>query len=443
MPLSALTRRLRSIVAAAAGTAVVAGLLLGGTAARAQESDVPETYGTNVGQLHVSPSAGSWSDRLTRVWTDTAFGPETDKYPVIWLTLIQGNPVLKSVLAYLPGNRLYTGPLHGSPYNFGSDPAATGGDIIGYSFADGLEDTPINRDAIGSTFAVVLEARTSTGGNTSANQYFRANFEVTATGWKLADAAPAEQTDTTTGLTATALANGAVKLTATVAPATASGSVSFRDGNGAEVGTGAVSGGVATWTSDTLDAGAEYRFTAAYSGDASFKASTSSELTVTTVAEPQAPQDTNLTVTIPASATGLKFTVTPGDVALGGTTLQGTSYVANGQLGDVKISDNRATRTAWSLNGKAGDFTNTADASKKIASSFLGWKPALVGAGGGTAGAEVVAGTSGGLSTDKPLAQAPAGATVADTTVNAGVTLRAPADSAAGNYKATLTLTLI
>ncbi|MFC5931800.1 hypothetical protein [Cryobacterium melibiosiphilum] len=212
-------------------------------------------------------------------------------------------------------------------------------------------------------------------------------------------------------------------------------------------GEAAVSAGVATWRTPVLDADRTYTFTAGYTakGDTKYTDSAvNATTTVTTVAGPTPPQNTAITVTIPASATGLKFTMTPGAVALNQAALDGTSYVATGSLGQVTVSDNRRARTAWTLGGNSTNFVNTADATQTIAANSLGWKPALVGAtNAGTAGIEVIAGASGGLSASTPLAQAVAGVSTADTTINAGITLKAPADSAAGDYTATLTLTLI
>ncbi len=296
----------------------------------------------------------------------------------------------------------------------------------------------------GGTFTLYLTCQKLVNFTPTVDKYYSATITVDAAGnYAVGGTAPVK-TDTTTALAGAAHNDGTVELTATVSAATASGTVSFQDAAGTEVGNAAVANGVASWTSGVLPADTTLQYKAVYSGDTAFNASTSDTITVTTVGEPQPPQSTEVTVTIPASATGLKFTVTPGNVALSAAALQGTNYVAAGTLGEVTVSDNRATRTPWTLNGKAGAFANTADASKSIAASSLGWKPALVGdANGGTAGAEVTAGAAGGLSTDKPLAQAAAGATVADTTVKADVTLTAPADTPAGDYKATLTLTLI
>ena len=90
-----------------------------------------------------------------------------------------------------------------------------------------------------------------------------------------------------TASTTTALATSAasthygdsVTLTATIAPSGATGTVTFS--NGASVlGTGTVSGGVATFTTTALLVGT-YTITATYSGDANFGGSTSNSVTVT------------------------------------------------------------------------------------------------------------------------------------------------------------------
>ncbi|MDZ4265101.1 MAG: hypothetical protein U1D00_05240, partial [Mycobacterium sp.] len=95
----------------------------------------------------------------------------------------------------------------------------------------------------------------------------------------------------------------------------------------------------------------------------------------------------------------------------------------------------------WTLNGRISKLTS---GSNEIAASNVGWKPAKVGDGNGTAGAEVAASVGGGLGSDKPLATGTGSATANITTsVGATITLNTPADAPAGDYTATLTLTLI
>ncbi|MFD2797070.1 Ig-like domain repeat protein [Promicromonospora vindobonensis] len=288
---------------------------------------------------------------------------------------------------------------------------------------------------------------TATEGVASA-KYFSTDVRITwndatDTGtWEVVPDVPIEKVDTTTTLTGAALNDGRVRLTAAVAPSAASGAVTFKSGDGSTIATENMSGGTATTVVGGLEADNEYTFTAEYAGDASHEASTSGTLTVTTVGEPVPPQDTEITVTIPASAQGLRFTVSPGGVALAQAELDGEQFVATGTLQEVRVTDTRTDRKQWTLNGRTSDFDGPGEAT--IDGSALGWKPELVGTGNaGTAGTEVTPGAGGGLSADKPLAQALAGVTQSDTRVGAGITLRAPADTAAGDYAATLTLTLI
>ncbi|GAA2226705.1 hypothetical protein GCM10010413_22480 [Promicromonospora sukumoe] len=261
--------------------------------------------------------------------------------------------------------------------------------------------------------------------------------------WEVVPDGPVEKVDTTTTLTPTAGNDGSVRLTAAVAPGAATGEVTFTDvGTGATVGTDTLEDGTAWVNVSDLEADTRYTFRAQYAGDALHDASTSNDAVVTTVGEPVPPQDTEVTVTIPASAQGLRFTVTPGGVALADAALEGEEFVATGTLSEVRVTDTRSEREQWTLNGRTSDFDGPGDAI--IAGSALGWEPELVGTGNaGTAGADVAPGTGGGLSSDKPLAQAPAGVAQTETRVGAGVTLRAPASTPAGNYAATLTLTLI
>lgn len=73
-----------------------------------------------------------------------------------------------------------------------------------------------------------------------------------------------------------------VVLTATVTPTAATGTVSFLN-NGAQIGTGTVSSGTATYTATFATAGTE-SLTATYSGDSTYASSTSSAVSVTVTA---------------------------------------------------------------------------------------------------------------------------------------------------------------
>ena len=269
-------------------------------------------------------------------------------------------------------------------------------------------------------------------------------------------AAPAKSTPSVAFTGSTANANGTVTLTATVKKADnstatdATGQVAF---GGTAAGANAVGAnvpvvnGVATWTSPQLVANTQYAFSASFVGgsDPLYNDSTSNgATTVTTVAQAIDPVNTDITVTIPASPGGLTLTTTAGPVALSTAVLEGTDWVATGELGQVTVADFRENRVGWDLSGKVTDFAKTDDGTKTIGKQYLGWTPTLVGSGNaGTQGAPVAAGT--GLNPlGSRLANAAAGVTGTETKVKAGLTLKAPsASTAAGAYKATLTLTLI
>ncbi|WP_336881101.1 Ig-like domain-containing protein [Rhodococcus globerulus] len=145
--------------------------------------------------------------------------------------------------------------------------------------------------------------------------------------------------DTTLGLTVPAAATTgvAVDLTATVAPASAVGSVSFKVG-GVEVGTAVVSNGVATLSHTFASAGVQ-SVTADFSG-AGFVASSAGPSTVTVSDPVPADVETSLVLNVPAAATtgdavDWTATVTPTNAAgsvsfkVGGVEV-GAAVVSNG-----------------------------------------------------------------------------------------------------------------
>lgn len=108
----------------------------------------------------------------------------------------------------------------------------------------------------------------------------------------------------------------AVTLTATLSPFSANGqssngeSVTFKDGTAA-VGTGVLSGGVATLQTTALPAGTD-SITASYTGDSTFAASTSAAITVTVVAPNFSLSLNPATIAVKAgSSSQTSLTVTP------------------------------------------------------------------------------------------------------------------------------------
>ena len=132
-------------------------------------------------------------------------------------------------------------------------------------------------------------------------------------------------------------AGSAVTLAATVQPATAQGAVTFKDGD-VTLGTGTISGGVATFTTTGLTTGA-HALTASYAGDASSAPSTSAAVTEQINPAAASGSQTTLAVTPGAATVGQPVTITANVAAAsatgtvtfkdGGTTL-GTCPVANG-----------------------------------------------------------------------------------------------------------------
>ncbi|PPF93213.1 hypothetical protein C5E07_06870 [Pseudoclavibacter sp. RFBJ3] len=166
------------------------------------------------------------------------------------------------------------------------------------------------------------------------------------------------------------------------------------------------------------------------------------------IAAPEVPgtPDGNVEVVIPEAA------VTPVDPETGsfswawadqngadlGTAVQtGDTFVANGSISDVAVTDTRAGGTAsygWTVSGQSSDFSNGTDS---ISAANLGWAPELI---AGNA-ANVTAGSAAtGLNTAQLLATSNAAASA---TLGADLTLTVPTTTQQGAYSATLTISAI
>jgi hypothetical protein len=118
----------------------------------------------------------------------------------------------------------------------------------------------------------------------------------------------------------------------------------------------------------------------------------------------------------------------------------GDHWRANGSLVPITVADTRSGGLAWSLSGQLGSFTGG------ISGKHLGWTPEVLTEGAGaTAGPSVAPGllSGDGLSVSSLLASAPPGHGLGTATVGADVELRLPRDTAAGAYRATLTITAL
>ena len=144
-----------------------------------------------------------------------------------------------------------------------------------------------------------------------------------------------------------------------------------------------------------------------------------------------AAQDGVLSLVVPANS----------KATLGTASLVNQLSTSTGTLPTFQVSDQRVVSApGWDLTASTAPFVNASDATKTIDPKQLGVKPAVVGtANNVVAGAEHVAGDSTAFS---GFASAPAGNGLGTTSLNAALTLVAPANTPAGTYNSTMTLTL-
>jgi Big-like domain-containing protein len=259
---------------------------------------------------------------------------------------------------------------------------------------------------------------------------------------------------TSTTLTAdptSATQGDAVNLTATVtaqdtAGNDAAGQVEFFNG-ATSLGTAAVANGTATMSTTALPVGDDSVTAMFEPTDASaFAASTSDPVTVSITAgsggtNPLSGTET-INVNVPQQGGVLALTVDNTPVQMTDAQNMGTFLESTGQLSPVTVSDARIPLAGWDLTGAASDFHSGANT---IDGNDLGWSPKITtpnDAGDVTAGGAVAAGNPG-LKTAAPLASADAGHGGGNTVLGADLDLQAPVDTPAGEYSATMTVTLI
>ncbi|WP_081681075.1 Ig-like domain repeat protein [Cellulomonas sp. URHD0024] len=256
---------------------------------------------------------------------------------------------------------------------------------------------------------------------------------------------------TTTTLAATPSGVDLV-LTATVAPAAAAGTVTFKEG-ATVLGSAPVSGGTASHTV-TAPATGNHTYTASFTptDPAAYVASTVTQ----SVALGLAGGSLTVTLTVPgapAEPGALTLSVPSAPVALAGVRDAGnTRITASGALPQIVVTDTRRDDllTGWRVSVQAGDFTGTKGT---VGAKYLGWKPATpVMAKDGAAPLLVQAGVeaasflddpvSTGLGASKTLAETTASGRGA-TTLGAALNLAIPPSTAEGSYTSTITVTLV
>lgn len=154
----------------------------------------------------------------------------------------------------------------------------------------------------------------------------------------------------------------------------------------------------------------------------------------------------NITTTVEQGEGQLTMTI--GDdaqVTLPAPQLDGDRLSSEGDLDPVTVSDTRAGAPGWDTTAQVSEFS--ASETSSFEGKYLGWTPEVVSstATGVVPGAAVAPGFSEGtgLSEARQLAGAPAGSGTGSSELGAGLSLEIPADTAAGTYTATLTLTTI
>ncbi|MGD0796992.1 MAG: Ig-like domain repeat protein [Acidobacteriaceae bacterium] len=158
---------------------------------------------------------------------------------------------------------------------------------------------------------------------------------------------------TTTGLAASNLnpvAGTSETLTATVSPSVATGTVTFLDG-GSPIGTGTLSGGVASYTISSIVVGT-HTYTASYGGSASYIASSSSSVSVT--ARIQSTTGLSASNLTPVALTSVTLTATTSPTAATGTI---TFFDGSTNLGSAILSSGAATYTVTAITGGAHSYT--------------------------------------------------------------------------------------
>jgi hypothetical protein len=130
--------------------------------------------------------------------------------------------------------------------------------------------------------------------------------------------------------------------------------------------------------------------------------------------------------------------------------LAGQFYTADGRLNQVTVLDTRDTDTGWIARGFVEDFSSGADT---FDGSYLGWTPQVTDdsdpVGGSTydqvvtPGPQVLPGTDPGLTVNSILGESLANEGLGIATMDARMKLLIPASADAGDYAATLSLSVI
>lgn len=276
--------------------------------------------------------------------------------------------------------------------------------------------------------------------NYATAPFFELNMQLAAGTWSLYSA-PA---GTTTSLSATATGS-TVALAATVKKLDGStatdavGNVVFKEGT-TTVGTIAVANGVAA-TSLTSVTDGVHTYTAEFVPTSGYSGSTSSSSTVQVGGQSA---QAVITVALPDNIGALTLTGVPTAVNMNTATLNGETLDATGTVTAVVTDTRQLDKPAWSLTGQVTNFQTTGGA--VLDGKYLGWTPTITsGPSNSIAGAAVSPAptSTDGIKSIAPFANGAPSAQSDVTNASAALLLKAPRDTVAGTYTATLTVTLI
>ncbi|MBA4247979.1 MAG: hypothetical protein C0444_06760 [Microbacterium sp.] len=266
-------------------------------------------------------------------------------------------------------------------------------------------------------------------------------YNATTGAWSI----PVAATATNTSLTASASGTN-VTLAATVTPSGTAGNVVFREG-ATTVATVVNAAGTVSTTLTGVSNGA-HTYTAEFvpTNTAAFTGSTSGTASVTVGSQPAPATVTgDITVQVANGVGGGALVLTASSLTanLGSVVNSGGTLNASGTVTAVVDDSRQVGAAAFSLTGQVSDFT--APGGLVLSSSYLGWTPTVTGVGTGGAVVASSSSATGGLKVARVWATGtPSAADPQPTTTNASalLQLRAPLNTAPGNYSALLTVTL-
>ncbi len=283
---------------------------------------VSSPTGTPTGgvSLIVDNGAATTQGLINGFTTFTITSPSAGTHTLFAAYAAQGNFGASSTSGALLVNQAATTTIITAPaVSYGTDGSVT----VTVSSAAGTptgdvslivdNGTPITQTLAGGSTTFTISSPSVGSYNLSAAYAAQGNFDASATYGTLTVSQASTLTDVTSSLNPSNFGD-TVTFTATVTPSTATGTVTFKDDT-TVLGTGTVSGGVATFSTSALTGGV-HSITAEYGGDPNFVASTSSVLSQTVnyaiiaTAYPHGSISPSGTVSV-SSGADQTFTITP------------------------------------------------------------------------------------------------------------------------------------